>query len=448
MNREEHVKPFLQSMRENYAFMQDIDMEQVMILDCRNIGDPASTSMRDHIGWNPYNLKHMCSTKAWKKFWREMALDLDEGLRKAFDEGKEVVIITVCKSGRHRSTANAELMGHVFKEVYGAETSVEHLCDGPNWRYTCGGRCEQCSWQVGKEEGEQAYSDSVALWKKYMPQVWRPKGPTPEGETASDAAASSSAAAAVVTPQVVEATTSSKASAPSPIAEAKAAPKDAAPSAPSTLGDIVTSGAGTDAEQAPSQLDQSGNVMHDLTHILDDVDDGDDLKKLTFLFLHRVYSVFCPDKTAKTTELIVKYEDKLRELICSVGGKYLAYGQAEELLASLVNALKAGKRTELNWNVRLEDANRSLDEAIRMMEEAPTDTTRNDAGTSSTDHPRDRTRSRDHVGGASRAPSKGSSKGRSQNTAVESDPASLDHQEVRHDLLALGEDPNHPHVLS
>ena len=132
----------------------------------------------------------------------------------------------------------------------------------------------------------------------------------------------------------MEATSSSKASAPSPIAEAKAAPKDAAPSAPSTLGDIVTSGAGTDAGQAPSQattegqtcqeatLDQSGNVIH-VTHILDDVDDGDDLKKLTFLFLHRVYSVFCPDKTAKTTELIVKYEDKLRELICSVGGKYL-----------------------------------------------------------------------------------------------------------------------------
>ena len=202
------------------------------------------------------------------------------------------------------------------------------------------------------------------------------------------------------------------------------------------------------SKHRPKQLESRPLRRHDLAHILHDVDDGDDLKKLTFLFLHRVYSVFCPDKTAKTTELIVKYEDKLRELICSVGGKYLAYGQAEELLASLVNALKAGKRTELNWNVRLEDANRSLDEAIRMMEEAPTDTTRNDAGTSSTDHPRDRTRSRDHAGGASRAPSKGSSKGRSQNTAVESDPASLDHQEVRHDLLALGEDPNHPHVLS
>ena len=39
-----------------------------------------------------------------------------------------MIIITVCKSGRHRSTANAELTGHVFKEVYGAETSVEHLC--------------------------------------------------------------------------------------------------------------------------------------------------------------------------------------------------------------------------------------------------------------------------------------------------------------------------------
>ena len=115
-----------------------------MILGCRNIGDPASTSMRDHIGWNPYNLKHMCSTKPWKKFWREVALDLDEGLRKALDAGKKV---------EAPSTANAELMGHLFKEVYGAETSVEHLCNGSNWRYTCGGRCEQCSWRVGKEEG-------------------------------------------------------------------------------------------------------------------------------------------------------------------------------------------------------------------------------------------------------------------------------------------------------
>ena len=90
--------PFLESLKENDAFMQDIEMEQVMILDCRNIGDPASTSMRDHIGWNPYNLKHMCSTKAWKKFWREMALDLDEGLRKAFDEGKSS---SPCYGGYH-----------------------------------------------------------------------------------------------------------------------------------------------------------------------------------------------------------------------------------------------------------------------------------------------------------------------------------------------------------
>ena len=140
-------------------------------------------------------------------------------------------------------------MGHVFKEVHGAETSVEHLCNGPNWRYTCGGRCEQCSWQVGREEGEQAYSDSVALWKKYMVQGDL-KVPHPEGRQRATLQVQ---VRRQLTPQAMEATRSSKASAPSPIAEAKAAPKDAAPSAPSTLGDIVTSGAGTDAGQAPSQ---------------------------------------------------------------------------------------------------------------------------------------------------------------------------------------------------
>ena len=107
-----------------------------------------------------------------------------------------MVIITVCKSGRHRSTSNAEL-------VRGRDVS--------------GGRCEQCSWQVGKEEGEQAYSDSVALWKECMPQVWRPKRSHTRRDTASNSAAASSSASAarVVTPQAMEATTSSKASAPS-----------------------------------------------------------------------------------------------------------------------------------------------------------------------------------------------------------------------------------------
>ena len=79
------VKPFLQSMRENYAFMQDIDMEQAG--DDPGLQEHRRPGEHQHEGphqINPYNLKHMCSTKAWKKFWREMALDLDEGLRKAF----------------------------------------------------------------------------------------------------------------------------------------------------------------------------------------------------------------------------------------------------------------------------------------------------------------------------------------------------------------------------
>ena len=52
-----------------------------------------------------------------------MALDLDEGLREAFDEGKEVVIITVCESGRHRWTAK-EADGSGFERgVGGGEVS-------------------------------------------------------------------------------------------------------------------------------------------------------------------------------------------------------------------------------------------------------------------------------------------------------------------------------------
>ena len=132
------------------------------------------------MGWNPYNLKHMCSTKAWKKFWREMALDLDEGLRKAFDEGKKVTIITVCKSGRDRSTANAELMGHGFKEVYGAETSVEHLCDGQSGATALVEGASSAAGKSARKKGSRPTQTPSLCGRSTCPRFGDLKVPHPE----------------------------------------------------------------------------------------------------------------------------------------------------------------------------------------------------------------------------------------------------------------------------
>ena len=56
-------------------------------------------------------------------------------------EKEEAYVFLFCKSGRHRSVANAELM----YDVEGVE--LDHLCDGPNWKHTCAGKCVDCQWE-------------------------------------------------------------------------------------------------------------------------------------------------------------------------------------------------------------------------------------------------------------------------------------------------------------
>ena len=60
---------------------------------------------------------------------------------------------------------------------------------------------------------------------------------------------------------------------------------------------------------------------------------------------------------------MAKYTDHV-SLICAVPHKYLQYDAASALITALVADLRSGARTEKDWHVDLELANRSLDEAI------------------------------------------------------------------------------------
>ena len=67
---------------------------------------------------------------------------------------------------------------------------------------------------------------------------------------------------------------------------------------------------------------------------------------MVYLFLTRVYS------------LLAKYDLKLKTLVGAVAAKYLTKDSAENL------GVTKGADTELGWSTELEEANRSLDEAI------------------------------------------------------------------------------------
>ena len=94
----------------------------------------------------------------------------------------------------------------------------------------------------------------------------------------------------------------------------------------------------------------------------------DQLKKVAFLFLSRIYSVFDPQKQGKVPELIAKYEMDLRTLVGAVAAKYLDQAQSQSLFESLRDSVMGRKRTELGWETDVEEANRSLDLALAYME--------------------------------------------------------------------------------
>ena len=200
----------------------------------------------------------------------------------------------------------------------------------------------------------------------------------------------------------------------------------------------------------------------------------DQLKKVAFLFLSRIYSVFDPQKQGKVPELIAKYEMDLRTLVGAVAAKYLDQAQSQSLFESLRDSVMGGKRTELGWETDVEEANRSLDLALAYMEaddeedaakkkklkealeesrkkksESERDRTRTPTREPADTGDRTRTQARESATkrkadkGKGEGAQKGKGKGNSECAEQERPP-----RRPRQDLLELNEDVSRPHQLT
>ena len=65
LDSEEHERALLGSLRENFPFVANLDESQILFVDCRATGDPASDkSLRDHLGTYPPNMKHTTTNQS------------------------------------------------------------------------------------------------------------------------------------------------------------------------------------------------------------------------------------------------------------------------------------------------------------------------------------------------------------------------------------------------
>ena len=568
LDNPEHEDTLLKSLRENYDILNGVTDRQILFLDCREMGDPGKDpSLRDHIGTNEANIEHMIGAQPWKDWMAEVVPHIHNIVKQEDD----VVLFTFCKSGCHRSVANGALIYSMLGDHYDAEVSLQHICDGPNWKYLCGRDCPKCHWNTGKPALKKCLEVVTETWLKHVPKDDATEDDKAAPSTAAgsgDAQASSGPAkdTTEVTPKGAPSppdaddaapSTTSKAKPqqppekaaeakpvevkkeflrPTPKVKAQAPPVDtkvpdtpapatfatppksgpkkktedtsagdaAAGSMDTTSGNVGaaaldikdeemdkkddpaktsdakkddpartsddkkddsvggTSTASSDPKKGTRKLDASDKPVHDLRPCMEPLENDDELEKVVFLYLSRIYSVFNPAKLSEVSTLMAKYSDNLTTLACAVAAKYLDKASSEALFTSLVSDFKRGKRTEHDWCPDLEIANRSLDQAIMQIDEEggtastaagatePRGTSGSASGSGA--EARDRTRSANRVtsSGYTRGKGKGEEKGkdkggkRGKQTHTVSDPASLTHAETRHDLLALDKDPNYP----
>ena len=127
---------FVRSLKDNDPGMSD--GRSTRRIDCRKFDDPDNDrSLRKHTGRNPRITKSILGNyhALHSRYW--------------FFSSRNIVI-TVCRSGRRCSVANAELWSNPFDPLrsrHQHSVSLLHLSELDFWENTCAGNCSECSKQ-------------------------------------------------------------------------------------------------------------------------------------------------------------------------------------------------------------------------------------------------------------------------------------------------------------
>jgi len=164
---------------------------KVILINCLFITDPA-----DDRNYVTHNGRHagIQSQFAEHKVFEEMMAPIKDI---EFDGDDPLLIIFMCKSGRHRSVAGSELMYKFLKSdanPWRSDKRVEltHLSEGGYWDRICqlNTRCPRCSRTVRErlhEQAEQRFAEKVKRIKHQSLRKGTPRSST-RATTSSSAA--------------------------------------------------------------------------------------------------------------------------------------------------------------------------------------------------------------------------------------------------------------------
>ena len=145
LDNKDHRKMLITSLRMNYAHVRRYAIDEIILLDCRTLDDAAHTpGLRDHLGMHPENMETISTSRSFQRIWPVMVQQLIDAI--LTPKTQRVLIVTICKSGRHRSVAVREFLKHCITRSGMTLGALENCSAGKFWDRTCAGHCPKCDW--------------------------------------------------------------------------------------------------------------------------------------------------------------------------------------------------------------------------------------------------------------------------------------------------------------
>ena len=118
-----------------------------MVESCKGLGQkPHLGHLIMHPGCHCDNIMYLSSQNPFRAFLRRIAPQIGNHMVMC----RHVVVVLVCRHGRHRSVAAATVLRSLVRETFQIEATVMHLGQllGAWDHLQCDGTCDSCAWKA------------------------------------------------------------------------------------------------------------------------------------------------------------------------------------------------------------------------------------------------------------------------------------------------------------
>ena len=117
------------------------DGRSAWMIDCRELNDPECDKLlKIHVDNNPRIMKSTMASSGYHELHSRLYEDMPRFL------SRKNIVIRICRDGRYRSVANAEMWSNTLTRNGQSRHSVSllHLAELDFWQNTCEGKCPGC----------------------------------------------------------------------------------------------------------------------------------------------------------------------------------------------------------------------------------------------------------------------------------------------------------------